>query len=355
MAYRVAGVVVVPALVLYALQTWRRHRGRALVPVALWVAAGLLLLAFHVVRVPYADGISATVAAYAARIRWAVPRYQWVFFDAELYPSASHRGNAVYHVLASGLMVVGLVVLLPRLWKSFLLVLGAGYCAMILLAAVPFDRFLWPVFPLLAAALALGLETVLETVIGWLRKRWRPRPAASSAAPLHLPASGSSFLRSPSAVGATALLALVAAGALVSALALPRPPSFTAMPDAQALFVWLRSTNARTPLRVAFENPRVVTLETRVPAMGFPERSPPPGYMVAFAERGVTHLIWERDDLSPCLQRMANSLPALYPDRFVLEYENPTYRVYRLLAGRARARADSTVEMTAWTHKKARC
>ena len=30
MAYRVPGVVVVPALALYALVTWREHRGRAL-------------------------------------------------------------------------------------------------------------------------------------------------------------------------------------------------------------------------------------------------------------------------------------------------------------------------------------
>ena len=112
-----------------------------------------------------------------------------------------------------------------------------------------------------------------------------------------------------------------------------RPPSEVTSADALALFAWVREAQAHAPIRAVFNNPRVLTLETGVPAMGNVRRTAP-GHLAAYVERRITHLIVQRDD-SFCLQRIASRVPDLYPGRFVLEYENPTYRVYRIMPGEA--------------------
>jgi hypothetical protein len=93
-------------------------------------------------------------------------------------------------------------------------------------------------------------------------------------------------------------------------------------------------------MRVAFHNPRVLTLETGVPAMGIVPRTPP-GQLAALDNYRVTYLIWQGIGLGtdsvgrkvPCVQRVANSLPMRFPHRFALEYQNRTFRVYRVLPG----------------------
>jgi hypothetical protein len=104
-------------------------------------------------------------------------------------------------------------------------------------------------------------------------------------------------------------------------------------PDAVALFAWVRAAHEHAPMRAVSNNPRVLTLETGVPAMANVARTEP-GHLAAYVERRITHLIVQRDD-SECLQRIAARVPDLFPGRFVLEFENPTYRVYRILPGGA--------------------
>ena len=111
------------------------------------------------------------------------------------------------------------------------------------------------------------------------------------------------------------------------------PASGLASPDAVALFAWVREAEGHAPMRVVFNNPRVLTLETGAPAMGNVRRTAP-GHLAAYVERRITHLIVQRDD-SECLPRIAARVPNLFPGRFVLEYENSTYRVYRIMPGGA--------------------
>jgi hypothetical protein len=79
-----------------------------------------------------------------------------------------------------------------------------------------------------------------------------------------------------------------------------------------------------------FHNPRVLTLHTRVPAMGLTPRSTP-GHLVAMEENRISHLVTQPDTLSSCLQRLANRLPATYPERFERVYANATFQVHRLV------------------------
>ena len=58
----------------------------------------------------------------------------------------------------------------------------------------------------------------------------------------------------------------------------------------------------------------------------------PLGHLAAYRERQITHVISERSGDSDCLQRIANHLPAEYPDRFKLEFENATFSVYRVIS-----------------------
>ena len=208
-----------------------------------------------------------------------------------------------------------------RLWRSFLAVACVVYIVMLLVVPVGEGRYVWPLYPVGACALAVGLTRVLE-----LLRRWAP--AAS-----------------PSSVAAAALGIVAVAGVYTECLR-PRPESLVGTPDAEALFAWLRQANETIGMRVAFTNPRVVTLETGVPGMGNVARRAP-GQLLAYAERDITHLIWQPDVQSDCRQRIANSLPRLYPERFALAYENPGFRVYRVLPGSVPL-VDSSMMRLSW-------
>jgi hypothetical protein len=303
-SYRAPGVAILPALGLHAVLTWRAHRGRALIPAAIWSAAGAAYVAINRGNLPYVDGIGSSFATISGRLNVLSRQYRLSMFRLEAYPFGSDSLNDVYHVVATVLLFVGLGVVLWRARRSYLVALAITYVVMLLVSPVSESRYLWPLYPLMGVSIVVALATLT----GWISRAWRSVPAA--------------------AVPAT-LMGLVAIGALVIELGRARPRSLLGDPDTEALFSWLREARERSPMRIAFHNPRVLTLETRVPAMGHVQRTAP-GFLAAWAERRITHLVWQRDDLSECLQRMANRLPALRPDRFVLEYSNPSYRVYRV-------------------------
>ncbi|MGH7711865.1 MAG: hypothetical protein ACREOG_11315, partial [Gemmatimonadaceae bacterium] len=176
-------------------------------------------------------------------------------------------------------------------------------------------RYAWPLFPLVGASLAYGTTLVVRRIA----------PSAPS--------------RTQALAAALPLVALLLVTLLKDARQ-PAPAAFVRHADARALFVWLsqrRSATTDVPMRVAYYNPRVVALESDVRAMGIVPRTPP-GLLTALKRARATHLIWQRTGLGhasnpgplPCVQRIANRLPDLYPDYFTLEYQNPTFRVYRM-------------------------
>jgi hypothetical protein len=305
-AYRVAGVALVPALVLYALVNWSRHRGRALLPVAIWAGTGFAALGLGIVEVPFAGFLLPRVSEIGDRVRQAMSVYPVASLSAQLYPLPGDRPNDVYHVVASVLMVGGVVALLWRVRRTMLSAVALTYAALLLASPAFSERYLWPLLPLLTAGFVIGLSALWRAVATRLGRPTR--------APLF----------------AAAILALIIVSALVRVLNVPPLPSEHHDPDRMALFDWLRGTNAREPIRVMYSNPRVLTLETRVPAM--PALfAKPEVHLAALYDRRITHAIMPVATPSDCRARLAHELLTLFPDHFALAYANQRYRVYRLV------------------------
>ena len=306
MSYRVPGVVLIPALGLYALVSWKQTRGRALIPVAVWTLSGFAVIASRSIDVPFASFLVPKVANIVARLESVVRVYSRAALDAQLYPFPNDTANDVYHVLASIAMISGGAALIWRLRRTMLATTSVTYIAMLIASPAMIGRYLWPLFPVLVAGLALGVTATFRVL----------------ARRLNMPTRGP-------AIAAGALL-LFALGALRRELRSPVRASDARMPERIALFDRLRETNQREPIRVVYSNPRVLTLETRVPAMAFLFETPS-RHLAALHDRRITHLVWPTATPTDCRGRLGHELPQIFPDRFSLEYENSQYRIYRLI------------------------
>ncbi|MGQ0641700.1 MAG: hypothetical protein ACT4P6_13205 [Gemmatimonadaceae bacterium] len=333
MAYRTAGVALIPGLLLYALVQRRRFGVLPFTPAALWIAAGLVALAAGFVNIPFGERMARSIADVSEHIDTFVDQYRLAPLYAWLYPFENNRANDLYHLVAAVPTLVGMAHLLWHARRSFLVAMTAAYCLLLLVAPVAEPRYAWPLYPLVGTSLAYGATRIMQRVA----RRWTPRTVALAAG---------------------APLAFVLLVALAKDARRPMPASFVRHPDAIALFGWLaqhrENAPADAPLRIAFFNPRIVTLETRVPAMGIVPRTPP-GIVTALRQSRVTHLIWQGVAMGggdtavrlPCVQRVANRLPDLYPDFFTVEYRNPTFRVYRFHP--AATFSDSAGEPISWS------
>lgn len=307
LAYRITGIAVIGALALHALATWRSHRGRAAIPIALLALGGLVALATGLVQLGDLTTLWRGRWDVVARATMLRNQYQSALFEMSLYPTPFSSANLAYHLAAACVMIAGLALMWRWLWRSFLAIACGVYVVMLLVSPVGEARYVWPLYPVGACALAVGLTSLLRLT----ERRWPVVPASRLA---------------------LVTLGVVAVSALYSESLRPPPKALVGTADAEALFAWLRQTKTTMPMRIAFTNPRVVTLETGVPGMGNVGRKAA-GHLLAYAERDITHLIWQPDERSDCRQRIANTLPSLYPNRFELSYGNPSFRVYRVLPG----------------------
>ncbi len=329
-SYRVAGAALVPALFLFAWLQRGRLGIRPFIPASVWSAAGLIGFGAGFVQLPFSERLGNAALDPTEHLRTFARQYRAALFDAELYPFPStwNLANDAYHLVASLVLLLGLVMLLRRTWRTFLVTFAAAYALMLLIAPVAEGRYAWPLYPLVVAAMTLGATAVVRR----LAPAWAARTQAIVA-------------------GAPIIVAYV----LALAVEVPHraPPSFVRHSDARALFSWIaergKESAATTPMRVAFNNPRVLTLETGVASMGLVPRTPP-GQLSALDQARASHLIWQGTGLgpdsapgkAPCVQRVADSLPLLFPNRFALEYQNRTFRVYRVLPG---ARSSGSVNV----------
>ncbi|MEW5916729.1 MAG: hypothetical protein AB1762_10000, partial [Gemmatimonadota bacterium] len=312
MSYRTAGVALVPALFLYA-SIHRRQLGKLpFAPALAWTTAGTVALLAGLVRIPFTERVARSINNLGDHVDTFARQYRIAFADAQLYPFSTALANDAYHVLASLIALVGIALVFARARRSFLVAFAAAYVLMLFLAPVAEPRYAWPLYPLVAAGLASGLSVVVRRVAA----RFTPRSQAL--------------------VVTAPVLALLLI-ALGRDSRKPAPASLVRHPDAVQLFHWLaRLDSASTDtLRVAYVNPRVLTLETRITAMGIVPRTPP-GILTALTRHRATHLVGQSQGLGlganpgrvSCVQRSANRLPELYPASFTLAYENRTFRVY---------------------------
>ena len=304
-SYRVAGVALVPALLLFAVVRYRDHGVRPAVPVLMW--GGMLLVLY--VALP----VSGDLTSYASfRPRWLFERmvdqavrYRIDIFGSQLYPLPWNAWNDVYHVVASLLMVIGLAVWIRGARRSFLAAFALAYGAMLLVIPVADGRYLWPLYPLLIYGLLNGVRTIAMVTA---------RSAVAARAPWV-------------AFGFASVIAVLA---IAMHLREPRPPGLLEQPDVQDLFTQLQARHGRTPLRVVFVNPRVLTLETGIPAMGTFNAGSVDAGMEELRRKRITHIVLGDDWGFEFRQRGILMLLAACADSFQVEYRNPSFVVYRL-------------------------
>lgn len=306
-SYRIPGVVVVPALALYAVAGWHRGRRRALLPVVIWGVLGLGALAAGVVDVPFRAYLIPQAGEIADRFTSMARVYRAALFDLQLYPFAAAPLNKLYHAGATLLTLGGIAALLWRQRRSMLAAAFVMYVLMLLASPVSDGRYLWPLYPALAAGLVLGATAAARVVV----RRFTPAPR--HALPVAL------------ALGTVVLLATWRESRVP-----PPPPSLESRPEARAMFSWLRQRHAQQPMRIMFYNPRVLALETRIPTMGA-IAGPPATQLGIIREREISHIVWQLVETETCRARLLNALPRTYPERFVKEFENETFRVYRVI------------------------
>jgi hypothetical protein len=322
-AYRTVGIALIPGLLLYALFQRRRLGPLPFAPAALWLGVGVVALVLGLATVPFVDRVFRSLGNLAEHLDTFQRQYRLALFDSLLYPFASNRANDLYHAIAAIPTFVGLVIVVRRAWRSFMVTFALGYGLLLLVAPVAEPRYAWPLFPILAAAFAHGTTTIVQRMARGLRPvtvRW---------------------------IAATSLVAVMLV-TLARDVRRPAPAAFVRHPDAIALMAWLAAERGRAPAdappRVAYFNPRVLTLESGVAAMGIVPRTLP-GMFAAMNRERATHFVWQGAPIGdstnsvpvPCVQRMANRLPDLHPGSFTLAYSNPTFRVYRFSP-----RADAT-------------
>ncbi len=328
-ATRVVGVVIGPALLLFALYGWRRHGTRLLVPLAVWGISAVIALGM--IGNPYGGGVVDTALTSPERKLYFFFRaYRYSLFEATLYPFGIKLADQAWHVVATLAVVAGLIPLIRRLGLTLLTCTTAVYLVLLTLIRQTSTRFLWPLQPLLGAALVLGIACVVN---------WRPTRTGRSA-----PSQGT---RVPAMIcGVVMVLALVRTGLA------PRPFNIVDTPDARDLYAFLKAETATRPARAIFSNPRVLTLESGVPAMGVPDRTTSGQVMVIDAER-ITHLVWLADALGRCAQRILNAAVTRYPERFELAHSSATFRVYRVRP--ATSPFNVPYDRLDWRHRPADC
>jgi hypothetical protein len=303
MAYRIAGIVVIPAMILFAIMRPRSERRRALIPAVAWLALPLILLVAGKASVPEGFTYALTGASPLDDVSFKFTTYRRALFESMLYPFPWRVANHFWHVAGVGLVLAGLWRLAPALRRSFLVPLGVAYAAMLAAVTVDEARYVWPFFPLAALALLEGCDVLLA--------RWRVIGRARGLIVAGIPV-------------------LLSAAAIGRHLTMPAPPTLLGHPDVIAVLDEVRREAGQAPARVVFMNPRVLTLETGVPAMGFPALAPLP--LLRELDRQRITLLVEGDlGTAPPANARLRAAVTRFPQRFALVRQNASFRVYRVL------------------------
>ncbi len=307
--YRTAGIPLIPAMALFGVLSWRTLGLKPFVHVVVWSLTFWLLYEiagagrFPATPPDFVEsGIEPTTTLLGRIVRNAA-LYRWPLFELQLYPFSTRIPNAAYHVVATGIMLWALLRWVLSSWYRFAVVFMCGYVAMLLLAPVQTDRYLWPLFPIAAYGLVRGLDTALK--VGALAR-------LSSAVRIMVP------------------LAVLSALAVGSTVANPPRPTVLQDENLRALFQHVRGVEAVRPdVRVLFLKPRTLAWHAGVPAM---MQFPPPHRDVALSElrtHGITHVVLGTLGLEDQGANAAwRELVTTEPERFRLEYSNEAFEVY---------------------------
>jgi hypothetical protein len=127
------------------------------------------------------------------------------------------------------------------------------------------------------------------------------------------------------------MVAVVTIGAAVQLARKPARPSLLGDPDTMALFDWVRVNSDTANMRVVFTNPRVLTLETDVPAMGIPFGDAN-DVIAEFDRKGITHVVVPRLHAARQSERNLSAYISARPSQFPKVFANATHDVRRFVA-----------------------
>jgi hypothetical protein len=261
LSYRTAGAALIPAMLLFAVV--RRDGWRPVVPVAIWVLAGVVVALELQVGSTVLSNLPTSLDGVMHGMRARTSTYgKYGLSELLLYPFPWRQANIVYHVAATPLLVWGLIRSLWRERRTLMAAFFVAYVGMLMIVPVWEARYLWPVMPILALGFFEGLRALLAVRL--------PTEAAQRAT------------LASCAVLATAAMWMV----------LLRPPRETLFqhPEVRTLFARIAAL-PRTPApRVVFVNPHVLTWETGVAAMPM-FNATSPEVMAELRRKGITHVV----------------------------------------------------------------
>jgi len=269
LAFRMAALPVVPALGLYALLHRRDVGARAWVPFIVWCVCGLGAMAVVPGSFTFARLIPRDPTVLLSSVVTAAKIYPFATLDLFLYPLPGNRANDLYHLAICGLAAVGFAVWIRTAVKSLLAIFALCYVGMLLVLPMQDGRYLMPLAPLAIYLAALGIAVVVRWV-GARMHRDVTIPAARRAA--------------------LAVTVAIAVATLGQELTRPAPIALMDAPGMTALFSRLQAARDTAPVRALFMNPRVLTWETGIPAMGF-FRAEPDTTLAEFRARRITHVV----------------------------------------------------------------
>lgn len=301
---RVAGVAIVPALALHSLLR-RRSSITSVLPTAILVAVVAVAALLARDQIPFLERF--TIPHIPSQLRAVINAYQDAVTTATLYPFPSNLANDVYHAVLLVPLVVGAAQYLLRGAGSMAWCFLLMYSLLLFLSPLREARYAWPLLPFL----------VMWTVTGIVRL--------------------AAMVRSAWVLPQAMRIGLVTAGliAVASAFQLSQRPALRSLyddPDAQQLFQWVRDEQKALgdSLRVAFTNPRVLTLHTGVPAMGL-MIGEDDVVLGEFRERRISHVVVPRAQFTREAERRLAEIVDALPSRFPEVYRNPSYDVRRFV------------------------
>jgi branched-subunit amino acid transport protein len=325
---RSAGVVLVPAMFVYWMLNFRHRRVAALAitgiwGVTFWVTAKLFPTvgsyttfvdggdsAFAIgaadsaaLTTPPANVGERVVALVTSSVRHLV-EYRYGVLESFLYPFPWSIANHLYHLVALTVMAIGLALWLRSSYRS--LAASFALCYVGLLAVYPFMelRYLWPIAPVLVFGVLNGVAALIER---------------------------SRLARDRELIGLVVLIGAIVASVPIAMTTArtPRQPSALEYPDVRSLYEYARAGKVREDQRWLVFNPRVMTLETGVPAMA-PLNEDPLVSLREMARLRITHVAIG----SPVPAGGDSAMRDLVTDRatfFSMEYRNSTFSVFRFL------------------------
>ncbi len=304
LSVRVAAVALIPALLLHAFLNRRNDRAKAIAPFAALLLLAAPLAYLGIDHIPFLRQTVENLPRLKLGEFWYV--YRQAVSTGALYPFGSNLANDVYHALVAVPLVAGGVLFFRKEFKSVLACFAVAYAGVLLFSPVREARYAWPLIPLVMMWIVTGLS--------WMGNRFLTVSARPAVSRLIL-----------------AFVAAVTIGAAVQLARTPARPALLDDADTVALFEWVRSTGDTTNIRVVFTNPRVLTLETNVPAMGIPFGDAE-AVIAEFDRQHITHVVVPIRLATRESERWLLTFVSERPAQFPAVFSNGTHGVRRFVA-----------------------